>query len=57
MESAQQCIRSFNRPEVVSSRLESWVGPTDIPAAHGIQSDVELMLILPQCSRIGQVSP
>ena len=57
MESAQQCIRSFKRWEVVSSRLESWTGPTNIPRAHGIQSDVELMLVLPQCSRIGKVSP
>ena len=59
IESAQRCIRTVEIAQawIISSRLESWVGPLDIPSAHGIQSDVELMLVLERHYGAGQVGP
>ena len=47
-ESATQCIEAAELPKGALSRLESWLGPSEVLAAHGTQSDMELMLALLQ---------
>ena len=58
IESAHRCIRTEDIAQawIMSSRLESWTGPLGV-SSHGIQSNVELMLVLQRNYGAGQVSP
>ena len=56
-ESAQQCIKAAELPDGTLSMLESWLGPSEVLAAHGTQRDMELMLVLKQYFPAGRVSP
>ena len=56
-ESASQCIEAAELPKGALSGLESWLGPSEVLAARGTQSDMKLMLALLQHFPAGTVSP